>query len=761
MSGDTLIELFSTIAEVDLSVAIRADRRYPSRVIWTIIGEPGDLVASSSEYRCITPFSHPLRLAVYWRTVSDSRGSTFGGRDMSGKGILNVVAGVALFAVTVQAEVVIETVTVGNPGNAGELSGDGAGGDGPDRVCGAVDYVYDIGKFEVTAAQYTEFLNAVAATDTYGLYSTDMGDPEGWGCYIRRSGSSGSYSYSVEPDWADRPLNFVSWGDTARFCNWLHNGQPTGAQDLTTTEDGSYYLNGATSDAELMAVVREPDATWVMPSEDEWYKAAYHCNDGVTGNYYEYPMSTDTVPNNGNPQGDTGNSANFADGDYTIGSPYWRTEVGYFGLSGSPYGTFDQGGNVWEWNEATPYSSSRGLRGGSFNNNDIYNLHASYRYSVGLPTGEGDNVGFRVARTPRVVIETVTVGNPGNTDDTHGDGYGGVDYVYNIGKFEITAGQYTEFLNAVAGVDIYGLYNADMWSSSFGCKIERFDGAGTVGDPYQYRVAGNWANRPVNYVSWGHAARFCNWLHNGQPIGLQGPSTTEDGSYFLDGAISDWELTEVMREPDATWVIPSEDEWYKAAYHCNDGVTGNYYDFPTSSDSVPSNVLSNPSSDPGNNANFYESGYTIGSPYYRTEAGDFENSESPYGTFDQGGNGQEWNEAVAVQGPYRGMRGGSFDLVELYMRPGLRADTGPASVYYSYAFRVADVSSECGNGVVEFGEECDDGNEDDTDFCLSTCETNRSIPTVSEWGLVVMTLLVLTAGTVVLTRRRVAATCCR
>ena len=51
-----------------------------------------------------------------------------------------------------------------------------------------------------------------------------------------------------------------------------------------------------------------------------------------------------------------------------------------------------------------------------------------------------------------VVIETVTVGNPGNADDTHGDGYGGVDYVYNIGKFEVTAGQYAEFLNAVAAI---------------------------------------------------------------------------------------------------------------------------------------------------------------------------------------------------------------------------------------------------------------------------------------------------------------------
>jgi hypothetical protein len=139
--------------------------------------------------------------------------------------------------------VVIETVSVGNPGNAGDTRIQGN--------FGAVDHVYAIGKYEVTAGQYTVFLNAVAATDTYGLYHTWMdydADPSRNGCNIKRQGTSGSYTYSVASDWADRPVNYVSWGDAARFANWLHNGQPTGAQDLTTTEDGSYFLNGMTSD---------------------------------------------------------------------------------------------------------------------------------------------------------------------------------------------------------------------------------------------------------------------------------------------------------------------------------------------------------------------------------------------------------------------------------------------------------------------------------------------------------------------------------
>lgn len=58
----------------------------------------------------------------------------------------------AVFAVN------IETVPVGNPGNAGELSGAGAGGSSDDRICGAVGYSYNIGKYELTAGQYCEFL---------------------------------------------------------------------------------------------------------------------------------------------------------------------------------------------------------------------------------------------------------------------------------------------------------------------------------------------------------------------------------------------------------------------------------------------------------------------------------------------------------------------------------------------------------------------------------------------------------------------------
>ena len=267
-------------------------------------------------------------------------------------------------------------------------------------------------------------------------------------------------------------------------------------------------------------------------------------------------------------------------------------------------------------------------------------------------------------------LETVPIGNVGNPADPK-TGAGTVEYEYNIGKYEVTAGQYTEFLNAVGGQDPYGLYNSDMWFNSTGCKIER-SGSGTNEDPYTYDVASTWANRPVNYVSWGSAARFTNWLHNRQPTGAQDLTTTEDGAYFLNGATEWSDFDDLPREADWQWAIPTGPEWYKAAYYDQTAASGNYFDYPTSSNAIPSHELVDP--DPGNNANFKGGTdvYTIGAPFWRTEVGDFENSSSPCGTFDQGGNVWEWIEATGdvwdpVEGEFKQMRflsGGSY--VDVY-----------------------------------------------------------------------------------------------
>jgi formylglycine-generating enzyme required for sulfatase activity len=216
---------------------------------------------------------------------------------------------------------------------------------------------------------------------------------------IARGGTDGVYTYSVAADWADRPVNYESWASAARFCNWLANGQPTGPQDLSTTEDGSYYLNGALTNERVLAVTRKPNATWVIPNENEWYKAAFHKNNGTTGDYWDYAMGSDAAPDNGNPGGDSGNSSNFYDGDFAIGAPYYRTPVGFFSRSPSPYGTHDQGGNVQEWNETLLLGAYRGLRGGAAHHAGSSYQRATW-HSGTVWNNTRPDVGFRVALVP-------------------------------------------------------------------------------------------------------------------------------------------------------------------------------------------------------------------------------------------------------------------------------------------------------------------------------------------------------------------------
>src|SRR3954470_3096764 len=201
-------------------------------------------------------------------------------------GLFTFVVAMAACTTTARA-VTIDMLTVGNPGNGPDTRYDATG-------FGSVDHVYQIGKYEVTAGQYTEFLNAVADADPNGLYNTAMADPIGsLGANIQRFGSSPNFNYSVAADWANRPVNYVNFWDAARFANWLHNGQPTGAQGPGTTEDGAYH-----DVDDQHSFGRNIGAKFFIPTDDEWYKAAYHKNDGTTGNYWDYPSSSNNAPIN-------------------------------------------------------------------------------------------------------------------------------------------------------------------------------------------------------------------------------------------------------------------------------------------------------------------------------------------------------------------------------------------------------------------------------------------------------------------------------
>ena len=287
----------------------------------------------------------------------------------------------------------LQFVTVGNVGNAADSTG-----------FGGVGYAYQIGTYDVTAAQYTAFLNAVASTsDPYGLYNSSMAPGGYYGCGITRSGSPGNYTYTAAN--GNFAVNYANWGDAARFCNWLQNGQPTAPEGTGTTETGAYTLNSATSDTALAAVIRNPNAIYCLPTVNEWYKAAYYdprLNSGA-GGYWAYPTGSNTTPVAVAPAtlGSSVTTANSA--NYGFVASTGLTNVGTYVNSASPYGTFDQGGEVFQWTD-TPFTESWGagfdLPNSSFESSSSELKSTNTIYSWSPESSVYEFVGFRVAEVP-------------------------------------------------------------------------------------------------------------------------------------------------------------------------------------------------------------------------------------------------------------------------------------------------------------------------------------------------------------------------
>jgi sulfatase modifying factor 1 len=276
----------------------------------------------------------------------------------------------------------IDWLTVGDPGNLQDGTG-----------YGAVADTYRVGKFEITNTEYAEFLNAVARTaDPTEVYDPNMGTA-GSGLFggITRSPDPAPYTYSTIATREGWPVNHVTFFDALRFANWLHNGQPTGAQDSTTTEGGAYTLLGGTPEpSNGLTVTRNAGAEVFLPSEDEWYKAAYYDPNAMI--YFDYPAGSDTEIACAHPVG-TANTANCR--TVPTSTPEAPRGVGGYTGSPSPIGTFDQGGNMNEWVEET-IGIDRVQRGGSYAVIST-SLSVSGRRAR-HPTIQHSSVGFRVAR---------------------------------------------------------------------------------------------------------------------------------------------------------------------------------------------------------------------------------------------------------------------------------------------------------------------------------------------------------------------------
>jgi hypothetical protein len=152
-------------------------------------------------------------------------------------------------------------------------------------------------------------------------------------------------------------------------------------------------------------------------------------------------------------------------------------------------------------------------------------------------------------------MEFVTIGDPGNTADFTGvpNPAGSVGYTYGIGKFEVSEDMITKF-------------NASQ--------------------SLQITTTSRGANKPAANVSWNEAARFVNWLNT---------STGGFAAYnFTTGGVNDnialWTAADTLdydplnpyRSKRATYVLPSFNEWYKAAYFNPNDST--YYNFANGSD---------------------------------------------------------------------------------------------------------------------------------------------------------------------------------
>jgi len=323
------------------------------------------------------------------------------------------LVGLAIWGIPDAGAVTVDWVTVGDPGNVADTSG-----------FGAVGYGYRIGKFEFTFGQYMQFLNAVDPDGTnpaslynqipgYRPFSNSMGDIPYGGISLTMSNAPGT-KYGLLPNMGDKPVTSVSWFNAARVANWLHNGAETYS---TSTAGAAAIGNGAYTLGSSIGggmPARNPDARVWIPSEDEWYKAAYYKGGGTTSGYWPYASQANaltpvfcTVTGSGTRDGMSPVTApGYANYNYSC---QWNLQpdgfhachlltVGTTGKS-SAYGTYEQTGNVWEYVTVSfAASGTTVIRGGGFTSGDNT---SSTNSRIVNQNGEGNTTwyGFRLATT--------------------------------------------------------------------------------------------------------------------------------------------------------------------------------------------------------------------------------------------------------------------------------------------------------------------------------------------------------------------------
>lgn len=566
---------------------------------------------------------------------------------------------------------------------------------------------FRIQRTELSNTAYCAFLNACAReADPYGLWNPLMED-HFWGG-IRRVRREGGWRYEVKSGYADLPATCMPWTAAARYCNWLSYGQPdTGRSELGTTEGddrwGVYDTREWASQDFVRStkpVRRRTDAAYYLPTVAEWRRAAF--GDGAA----RYPFA---LPEGNQP---TQAQANFYDGHWAFPAPHLAS-VDAYGESAGPWGTLNQGGNVAEWTETRRGNFFLALGGSLIRG----------AYSLASDFSEGDEAdkaissfGIRVASAPNPQIlprpiaaltdagaPTVSekaevpdyclIGNPGNAPDPL-YGKGGVNYTFELARTAVTNAQFCAFLNAVATAsDPYGLYNPDMATGICG-GIDRV--AAPDGGGWRYSVKAGWEKRPVVYIGYHDAMRYCNWLHYGQPVGFCGLGVTEGtdavGAYdtrACEAVVSGMARPSPRygrRNAEARFWIPSDDEWYKAAHYdpTRLGIR-KYWDYPCRTSDLPPNDPTLPHA-----CNYLRDGVWLaeGPPYYLAEVDAYPTSDTYYGCRQMAGNVWEWVEPNDVALSLN-LRGTSFGYTEFGMGVWNCDAAGYADELNAFGLRIA------------------------------------------------------------------------
>jgi hypothetical protein len=263
-------------------------------------------------------------------------------------------------------------------------------------------------------------------------------------------------------------------------------------------------------------------------------------------------------------------------------------------------------------------------------------------------------------------IEFVAIGDPGNAPDTSDpDPVGSVSYDYRIGKFEISE--------------------------------QMIDKANTLGD-LGITKDSRGPDKPATSVSWFEAAKFVNWLNESSghspaykfiDVPRNRPNATIETFALWEPGDTGYNSKNLFRNTEAKYVLPSSDEWYKAAYYDPDTKVWNQFPIGVGD---PTAVASG--TDPGT-AVFMQDLST--GPADIMQAGGL----SPLGTMAQGGNAYEWLETEADlindnTFARRARWGGSWVSVEAAIFVGGQ----PANGRSSTGFRIVSVPEPCTFGLL-------------------------------------------------------------